>query len=558
MNNITEELKDRIDIVELISRYVHLKRRGANYFGLCPFHSEKTPSFSVNPKGKFFHCFGCGASGDAITFYMKIENLEFKDAIRELAQQYGVDINFQKESNPLIEIHKIAADFFHSAIKNSKTAMNYLEHRKINRTIADNFLIGYAPANSTLYGKLREKFDEAQIIGSGIFVNGTNGVYNRFTNRIIFPIKDASGNTIAFGGRILGNNKDKAKYLNSPETKLFSKHRVLYGLDVARKYVRDVGYFIVTEGYMDCLRLYNSGFQTAVATLGTALSKYHLSAIKRYTDKIYLNYDSDKAGFSAMMRSAPTIFSSGVNAYVVILDEDDDPDSFILKHKKGAYEERLKNAVEYFSYIINFLKNRYNMDNPQEKINALNEIKPIINMISDPMKKAAYISKIARIFNISENILTGGRKRIQNRQTDKKLTKEEALLSYLLKDIELFVWVENPDDFTEYFNGIYGKIYKCLLSRYMSGEQFELQEFLENFNDDEHEFVYRLLSEDSTEMEERHERRKSFLYLLNQFEIQSIKKKIKNIQTENFKSNSDDMIQGVNKLFSRLQELKNA
>ncbi len=556
MNNITEELKDRIDIVELISRYVHLKRRGANYFGLCPFHSEKTPSFSVNPKGRFFHCFGCGASGDAITFYMKIENLDFKDAIKELAQQYGIDINFQKKSDPLIEIHKIATDFFHSAIKNSKAAMNYLEHRKIDQAIVDNFLIGYAPADSNLYSKLREKFNEAQIMQSGIFVNGANGVYNRFTNRIIFPIKDAGGNTIAFGGRILGSDKDKAKYINSPETKLFSKHRVLYGLDVARKYVRDVGYFIVTEGYMDCLRLQNSGFHTAIATLGTALSKYHLSAIKRYTNKIYLNYDADKAGFSAMMRSAPTIFSSDIDAYVIILDRDDDPDSFILKHSKNAYEERLKNAVEYFSYIINFLKSRYNMDNPQEKVNALNEIRPVIDMISDPIKKAAYISKISQIFNISENIISGGRK-MHHKQTAKKLTKEAALLSYLLKDIELFVWIENPDDFAEYFNDMYSNIYKRLLSKYTSGEKFDLQEFLEGLEDSERNVVYKLFSEESTEITERYERRKSFLYLLNQFEIQSIKKKIKDIQSENSKDHPDDIMQEVNRLFSRLQELKN-
>ena len=555
MNNITEELKDRIDIVELISRYVHLKRRGANYFGLCPFHSEKTPSFSVNPKGRFFHCFGCGASGDVITFYMKIENLDFKDAIKELAQQYGIDINFQKKSDPLIEIHKIATDFFHSAIKNSKAAMNYLEHRKIDQAIVDNFLIGYAPADSNLYRKLREKFNEAQIMQSGIFVNGANGVYNRFTNRIIFPIKDAGGNTIAFGGRILGSDKDKAKYINSPETKLFSKHRVLYGLDVARKYVRDVGYFIVTEGYMDCLRLQNSGFHTAIATLGTALSKYHLSAIKRYTNKIYLNYDADKAGFSAMMRSAPTIFSSDIDAYVIILDRDDDPDSFILKHSKNAYEERLKNAVEYFSYIINFLKSRYNMDNPQEKVNALNEIRPVIDMISDPIKKAAYISKISQIFNISEDIISGGRK-MHHKQTAKKLTKEAALLSYLLKDIELFVWIENPDDFAEYFNGMYSNIYKRLLSKYISGEKFDLQEFLEGLGDSERNVVYKLFSEESTEITERYERRKSFLYLLNQFEIQSIKKKIKDIQSENSKDHPDNIMQEVNRLFSRLQELK--
>lgn len=557
MNSITDELKDRIDIVELISRYVRLNKRGANYFGLCPFHSEKTPSFSVNPKGNFFHCFGCGASGDAITFYMKIENLEFLDAVRELSQQYGIDINFQKKSNPLIEIHKIAADFFHNALKNSKTAMSYLEHREIDQTTADHFLIGYAPADSTLYSKLKEQFSEAEMLQSGIFAKGTNGMYNRFTNRIIFPIKNAGGETIAFGGRILGSGKDKAKYLNSPETKLFSKQKVLYGLDIARKYVRDTGYFIITEGYMDCLRLQANGFKTAIATLGTALSKYHMSAIKRYTDKIYLNYDSDKAGFSAMMRSAPIIFSSDVNAHAVILDKDDDPDSFILKHSKNAYEERLKNAGEYFNYIVNFLKNKYNIDNPQEKINALNEIKSIINIISDPIKKAAYISKTSRIFNISENIIADGRKRIQSRQADKKLTKEEALLSYLLKDIELFTWIENQNDFTEYFDGIYSDIYRRLLLKYSSGEKFELQEFLENLEEDDRNIVYKLFSEDSTEIEERHDRRKSFLYLLNQFEIQSIKKKVKNIQSEGHESDFDEMMQNLDRLFSRLQELKN-
>ncbi len=557
MKDTVEEIKKRVDIVDFISQYVPLKKRGSNYFGLCPFHAEKTPSFSVNPKGNFFHCFGCGASGDVITFLMKIENMEFKDAVKELANRYNIPITFKEknELNPLIEIHKIAEEYFHIKLQKNPHALDYLYKRNLDKGAIDRFSLGYAPQSSELEKHLVSKgFTISDLIKSGIFIDTAKGLFNRFSGRIIFPIKNESGQTIAFGGRIINHDKTKAKYLNSPETAVFSKQKVLYGIDSAKEMARKTKKIILTEGYMDCIRLKLNGYENTVATLGTALSKFHISLIKRYADEIYLNYDSDEAGFKAMIRSAPTILSSNLKPYVIILEKGEDPDSFLTKNPKEKYTEKITQAKEYFSYIVEFLKNKYNLENPHEKIKAIDELKPIVNSIFDPIVKAAYLTKASKIFNVSENVFL-----VRHSTFDflSSITKEDALLSIVLKDIELMSWIEDLNEFGNNFPEKHREIYFKLVNIYLSGEELNIEEFTQDLNDEQKSFVYKLLSLPQTDVKERHERRKILLYIIAQFKIEQLKKRLSEIREQLKTQKNQGLIVEYNNTFKQLKSVIN-
>ncbi len=553
MNSIVEELKDKIDIVELISQYVQLKKRGSNYFGLCPFHSEKTPSFSVNPGGRFFHCFGCGASGDAITFFMKIENLEFRDAIKELAERYGVTLqNVKEEKNPILEIHRYAAEYFHAKLLNNPQALAYLEKRGLDKKTIDDFNLGYAPQSNELYANLKKMHKEQDLIRSGIFIKTTNGLYNRFSNRIIFPIKNENGLTIAFGGRIMDSDKSKAKYINSPETELFSKQKIFYGLYEAKDTIRKEKYAIITEGYMDCIRLHSSNIKNAVATLGTALSRYHTATVKRYAERLFFNYDADEAGFNAMARSAKIVLSSDLFSYVIKLDKNYDPDSFILKYGKEMYLERVKNAEDYFTYIINHLKQRFDISKPQNRLKAAEEIKPILLGIKNGIMRSAYISKASSELNISENIFF---QKNNIRNFFSNISKEEAFLSYLLKDIELLAWIDDPKNFGEHLSGLYKELYYKLENFYMSGEKFSMGNLEKTLNSEElKKLAYTLASIEYTDMDSRHEQRKAFLCLVNQFKKESIKNRLKTIKKQLSENPTEGLLEEYNKLFLELKE----
>ncbi len=557
MNDIVEEIKKRVDIVEFISQYVQLKKRGSNYFGLCPFHTEKTPSFSVNPQGNFFHCFGCGESGDVITFLMKIENLEFKDAVLELARRYDIPIKFseKKEKNPLIEIHKFATDYFTDKLLANKKALEYLKKREINREAIEKFSLGYAPQSSELEKLLLSKgFSIHELIRSGIFVHGSRGLYNRFSDRVIFPIRNESGHVVAFGGRVIDNSKDRAKYINSPETPIFSKQKILYGLYSAKEEARKTKSLILTEGYMDCIRLKLNGFENSTATLGTALSKFHIATISRIAENIYLNYDADEAGFRAMVRSAPTILSSKLKPYVIILEKGEDPDSFLLKNPKERYREKIESAKDYFDYLVQFLKNKYNIDDPHEKLKAIEELKPILNSIFDPVVKAGYITKASKIFNVSEKAFL-----VKNSSFDylSSITMEDALLSILLKDIELLSWIDDFEEFSENFDGERKNIYLKLVNVYLSGERLDLETLKNELSEGEIKLVYKLLSLPQTDIEERYERRKVLLYLIAQFKIRRLKKRLLLLKELLKKEQNENYIREYNKTFSEIRKIIN-
>ena len=555
MKDIVEEIKRRVDIVEFISQYVPLKKRGSNYFGLCPFHTEKTPSFSVNPKGNFFHCFGCGASGDVITFLMKIENMDFVDAVKELARRYNIPLNLKERTNtdPLKEIHRIATDYFKEKLLANKEALKYLEKRHINKEAIERFSLGFAPNSSELEKILLSKgFSKNDLIRSGIFVQTSRGLYNRFSDRIIFPIKNESGDVVAFGGRITTSDKNKAKYLNSPETPIFSKQRILYGLDTAKEEARKTSSIILTEGYMDCIRLKLEGFENTVATLGTALSKFHTATISRYAEKIFLNYDADEAGFKAMVRSAPTILSSKLKPFVVVLEKGEDPDSFLINNGSEKYKEKLENAKEYFDYLIDFLKNKYNMEDPHEKVKAIEEIKPILNSIYDPLVKATYTTKASKIFNVSESAFL-----VRSSSFDflSSISKEDAFLSIIMKDIELLSWIEDLDKFGENFEDIHRSIYFKLVNLYLSGEEFDMETFKENLTEEETKLSYKLFSLPQTDVEERYERRKILLYLIAQFKISQLKKRLNYLRELMKKEPKQEYMKEYNETFSELRKV---
>ncbi|WP_022670349.1 DNA primase [Hippea alviniae] len=557
MKELVEEIKRRVDIVEFISQYVQLKKRGSNYFGLCPFHHEKTPSFSVNPKGGFFHCFGCGESGDVITFLMKIENLDFKDAVKELARRYNIPISFEEKSiyDDLVEIHRIAADYFKEKLFANSVALEYLKSRYIEKEHIEEYGLGYAPESSELEKLLKSKgFSEEQLLKSGIFVNGYKGLFNRFSGRVIFPIFDESGRVIAFGGRILTNDKTKAKYLNSPETPIFSKQKVLFGLNWAKQKIRETKEVIITEGYMDCLRLHIVGIKNATATLGTALSKFHLSTLSKYAEKIYLNYDSDEAGFRAMVRSAPIVLSSKLKPFVVVLKKGEDPDSFILNNSKEAYLDRVKNSKEYFDYLIEFLKTKYNIEDPSEKLKAIEEIKPIILSVFDPVVRAAYMNKAANIFKVSESIFSI---RSASFSFLSSITKQDAFLSIILKDIELMGWIEDFDEFADNLDGLYKTLYFKLVNFYLTGEEFDLSEFEKGLSEDERRLCYKLLSLTQTDIEERFERRKVLLYLIAQFKIERLKKMLNEIKEKLKSEPTKENITRYNEIFKELKGVLN-
>lgn len=557
MMSIVEQIKERVDIVELVSQYVQLKKRGSNYFGLCPFHSEKTPSFSVNPKGQFFHCFGCGESGDVITFFMKIENLDFHEAVRELAERYNIpiDLKADSKSDRLIQIHETATEYFHKKLFNNRSALDYLKSRNIADKTIEHFKIGYAPQSGELLQLLKRSFSTEELLLSGIFVRGRTGLYNRFSERIIFPIRNTKGKTIAFGGRILNDkHAQKAKYINSPETPIFSKQRTLFGLYEAQTAAKESGSVIVTEGYMDCIRLHESGIENAVATLGTALTTYHMARIKRYADRIYFNYDADEAGFRAMARSARTILSAGVSSYVVTLPGGEDPDSFVSSFGAEEYLKLLESAKEYFDYLIEYLERKYDLTKPQDKLKAIEEIKPVLLGIKDATIRSLYISKAATALGVSEQALIE-RKPVVG-EFFKNITTQEALLSFLLKKIELMMWIEDHEHFSRYLSEPYRSIFLELYSSFLSGEKFDGVSFAEKLPDDQKRVAYELLALQQTEIERTSQSRNIFLGLINRLEREHIEKRLKQIKAK-LKQDpaNEELLNEYNELFLKLKEM---
>jgi DNA primase len=415
-----DEVRAAADIVKLVGDYVKLRKAGANFMGLCPFHQEKTPSFAVHPTKQIFHCFGCGVGGDVFKFVMLIENLSFPEALRRVAEKVGVPLRevFRdeisdanaRERAALHKIHEAAAKFFASqlgATAEGRAARAYLADRGLSDEVVGRFRLGYAPADGQALTRflLEAGFQPEMLEKSGLVLRDAEGKrhFDRFRRRIIFPIANESGKVVAFGGRALGD--DQPKYLNSPETPIYTKGRVLYQLDHAGSAIRKLDYTILVEGYMDCIAVASAGIENVVATCGTSLTEGQLRLLSRYSRRVVVNYDPDSAGVAATQRSLNLLLEEGFEAKVLALPGGLDPDSFIRRQGAAAYRERLAAAPTYLDYLTERAAAQHDLSRPEGKIAAANAVMPYLVRIPSAMLRAELANRLAERLRLDERLL---------------------------------------------------------------------------------------------------------------------------------------------------------
>ena len=405
-DDLIEEIRSRNDIVDVISGYVRLQKKGSTYFGLCPFHNEKTPSFSVSGNKQMYYCFGCGAGGNVITFLMDYENYTFKEALEYLGQRAGIELPKQEMTaqeraqsdrrSRILEINKVAAKYFYAQLRmeQGKHAMAYLTGRKLTPETMRKFGLGYSNKFSDdLYRYLRQQGYEDEILkDSGLVtIDEKRGGYDKFWNRAMFPIMDANHRVIGFGGRVMGEGEPK--YLNSPETMVFDKSRNLYGLNFARSSRRRQ--MLLCEGYMDVIALHQAGFDNAVASLGTAFTPGHANLLKRYTKEVLLTFDSDGAGIKAALRAIPILKEAGLTARVINMKPYKDPDEFIKALGAEAYQERIDQAQNSFLFEVSVLEQNYNLKDPEGKTAFYNAVAEKLLEFDEELERNNYIEAVA-------------------------------------------------------------------------------------------------------------------------------------------------------------------
>lgn len=414
-DELVDEIRNSNDIVDVISQYVVLKRSGRNFFGLCPFHREKSPSFSVSPDKQIFHCFGCGVGGDVIHFVSKIENLDFKQAIEALAEKSGINLPILADGQDtekirlkekVYQINKITAQFFHENLykPSAKLAQDYVKKRKLDNNTLKTFQIGYSTNYDELYQKLKQEgFTDEEILASSLVGKSAKGqFYDKFKTRLMFPIKDVQDRVIAFGGRVLDDSKPK--YINSPENIVYSKGRNLFGLNVAKKSGKDK--IIMVEGYMDAISLYQRGITNVVASLGTALTEGQGRLLRKYASQVIIGYDSDGAGQAATMRGMEILQNLGCDIRILQLDGDaKDPDEYVIKYGSGRFEKCVENAISLVEFKVKTLKKSMNIQTASDKIKFLNEIVKILSKVDNSIEREIYIDRIAKDYGISKEAI---------------------------------------------------------------------------------------------------------------------------------------------------------
>ena len=420
MVQYTDELKEEIrsanDIVDVISQYVTLKRSGRNFFGLCPFHKEKSPSFSVSADRQYFHCFGCHKGGDVFTFISEIEKISFKESLEFLAERAKIPLpvsqnsEFNKNQYLKDKMYKINAEttiFYHERLYKplAKIAQEYVKQRKLDNNTLKSFKIGYSGEYNELYKFLKSKgFKDEEILATGLVNKNDRGEFiDRYRKRLMFPIMDVSGRVIAFGGRKLEDNEKMAKYINSNENLVYSKKKHLFALNLAKQ--SSSSKIILVEGYMDAISLYQRGFDNVVASLGTALTEEQGRLLIRYSEQVILSYDSDGAGQEAIMRGLTILEEQGCDARVLQMDGAKDPDEYVIKYGSGRFKLLVENAISLVEFKIKMLKNKYNLENSNDKIRFLKEITRILSEVDNKIEREIYIDKISSQYNISKEAI---------------------------------------------------------------------------------------------------------------------------------------------------------
>ena len=514
---LIDEIRNSNDIVDIISQYVILKRSGRNFFGLCPFHKEKTPSFSVSPDKQIFHCFGCGAGGNVIHFISKIENVDFKESLEILADRAGiklptlennVDSKRLELKEKVYEINKLVAMYYHETLykPQAKPAQEYVKKRKLDNKALKEFCIGYAENANVLYKLLKEKgFTEEEILASDLVIKKGNNYVDRFKNRLIFPIQDIRNRFIAFGGRVLDNSLPK--YINSPENIVYSKARNLYGLNVAKN--TKTRKLIIVEGYMDTVSLHQRGMDNVVASCGTALTEAQGRLLRKYAEKVIISYDSDSAGQAATLRGLEILNNLGCDIRILQMEGAKDPDEYVIKYGNGRFNDLVENAISLVEFKIKVLKKGLNIENTNDKIKFMNEIAKILGGVDNKIEQEIYIDKISSDYNISKEAIYAqinkneysnnkGAKILesssirkptikrQEKEINPELEKRENLIISLLIDGGEEVYnkikgIINPNDFKSEANQ---KIMRRLYEEFEKGNS-NINSLVDMFADDE-------------------------------------------------------------------------
>ena len=563
-DDIIEEVRQKNDIVDVVSQYVRLTRRGSTYFGLCPFHNEKTPSFSVTPGKQMYYCFGCGAGGNVYNFIMEYENYTFGEALKHLADRAGVElpkIEYSREVREkaeqraeLLEINKQAAQYYYYQLRTEggKIGYQYLSGRGLSEETMRKFGLGYSDKfGGGLYTFLKSKgYSDERLRESGLFnVDERHGMYDKFWNRVIFPIMDVNNRVIGFGGRVMGDGKPK--YLNSPETKIFDKSRNLYGLNIARTTRKK--YLILCEGYMDVISMHQAGFTNAVASLGTALTSGHASLLKRYTQEVLLLYDSDEAGIRAALRGIPILRDAGVSSRVVNLKPYKDPDEFIKNMGAEAFEERLGQASDSFMFRVSIAESEFPMDEPQGQNRFFERCAELLLELKDELERNLYIEAIVKKYRGQYGVSAEDlRKRVntlalkgtpaENRTQPKtsggqnKKKKESAsdqaqklMLTWLVTYPGIFDKVAQYLNAEDFIVPLYKEVAQMLFRQREEEGQVNPAKLLNSFTDSEEQREVASLFNATIHLETQQEQDRAFADTLLRIKAESLAEKNRNL-----------------------------
>ena len=588
--DILNEVKESNDIVEVISQYVHLKRSGRNYFGICPFHNEKSPSFSVSPDKQIFHCFGCGVGGNVISFISKIEGIGFKEAIETLAERANISlpVNTSQEDSKLEElkskvfkVNSFTADYYHKRLYDSKSKIGqeYVKKRKLTNDTLEAYNLGFSGNFDELYQVLRkEGFNDEEILESGLVNKNDNGKYiDRYRNRFMIPILDVRNRVIAFGGRVIDDSKPK--YINSPENIVYSKGKHLFGLNVAKK--GDTKKLLIVEGYMDAISLHQRGITNVVASLGTALTTNQGWLLRKNAEEVILGFDSDGAGQTAIIRAMEVMQNMGCDMRVLQMTGAKDPDEYIIKYGSARFKKLMDEAISLIEFKVKVLKQSLNLDTAGDKVKFLNEIAKLISKIDNSIEREIYIDKIAKNYNISKEAIFGqvnkiqylGKNKTNILEKNKKIThkkdeekdksikeevikRENIIISILINNPENYQYIKQKISIEDFQYDINIKIIKELYQE-LEKENYNVNSVLDKLQDDNiQSHLTAIMAEDSGITDNK----KAIDDILKKYEREKLEKKrdelIKQSSLEQDKEKKKKLGEELNDVIIKLAKIK--
>ena len=588
--DILNEVKENNDIVEVISQYVHLKRSGRNYFGICPFHNEKSPSFSVSPDKQIFHCFGCGVGGNVISFISKIEGIGFKEAIETLAERANISlpVNTSQEDSKLEElkskvfkVNSFTADYYHKRLYDSKSKIGqeYVKKRKLTNDTLEAYNLGFSGNFDELYQVLRkEGFNDEEILESGLVNKNDNGKYiDRYRNRFMIPILDVRNRVIAFGGRVIDDSKPK--YINSPENVVYSKGKHLFGLNVAKK--GDTKKLLIVEGYMDAISLHQRGITNVVASLGTALTTNQGWLLRKNAEEVILGFDSDGAGQTAIIRAMEVMQNMGCDMRVLQMTGAKDPDEYIIKYGSARFKKLMDEAISLIEFKVKVLKQSLNLEIAGDKVKFLNEIAKLISKIDNSIEREIYIDKIAKNYDISKEAIFGQVNKIQylgknknnilennkkithrkNEEQDKSIKeevikRENIIISILINNPENYQYIKQKISIEDFQYDINIKIIKELYQE-LEKDNYNINSVLDKLQDESiQSHLTAIMAEDSGITDNK----KAIDDILKKYEREKLEEKrdelIKQSSLEQDKEKKKKLGEELNEIILKLAKIK--